>query len=42
MVRRILRSAHAIGINRWEPAPAIDMANHNEIVREISRQGIVL
>ncbi len=42
MVRRILRSAYAIGIDRWGPAPTLDMAKHNEIALEISRQGIVL
>ncbi|MCV6986129.1 beta-glucosidase [Mycobacterium shinjukuense] len=42
MVRRILRSMYAVGIDRWEPAPAPDMAAHNEIALQIARQGIVL
>ncbi|MGX9394138.1 beta-glucosidase (plasmid) [Nitrobacteraceae bacterium UC4446_H13] len=42
MVRRILRSAFAVGIDKWGPAPAVDMAKHNEIALEIARQGIVL
>jgi beta-glucosidase len=42
MVRRILRSAYAVGIDRWGPAPAVDMAKHSEIALEIARQGIVL
>ncbi|MDT3684384.1 MAG: glycoside hydrolase family 3 C-terminal domain-containing protein [Pseudorhodoplanes sp.] len=42
MVRRILRSAYAVGIDKWGPAPAVDMAKHNEIALEIARQGIVL
>src|SRR5262245_30697534 len=28
MVQRILRSAYAVGIDRWGPAPAVDMAAH--------------
>jgi beta-glucosidase len=42
MVRRILRSAYAVGIDRWGPAPAVDLAKHNDIALEIARQGIVL
>jgi beta-glucosidase len=42
MVRRILRSAFAVGIDRWGPAPTVDMAAHNEIALEGARQGIVL
>jgi beta-glucosidase len=42
MVRRILRSAYAVGIDKWGPAPAVDMARHHEIALEIARQGIVL
>jgi beta-glucosidase len=42
MVRRILRSAYAVGIDTGEPAPAVDMATHNEIALEAARQGIVL
>ncbi len=42
MVRRILRSIFAVGIDRWDAAPAPDMAAHNEIALQIARQGIVL
>lgn len=42
MVRRILRSAFAVGIDKWTEAPAIDSAMHNEVALEIARQGIVL
>src|SRR5215467_2741641 len=42
MVRRILRSAYAVGIDKWGAAPAVDMVKHNEIALEIARQGIVL
>ncbi|ORB33682.1 glycosyl hydrolase [Mycobacterium paraseoulense] len=42
MVRRILRSVFAVGIDRAEVAPAPDMAAHNEIALRIARQGIVL
>jgi beta-glucosidase len=42
MVRRILRSAYAVGIDQWEPAPPVDLARHNDIALEIARQGIVL
>ena len=42
MVRRILRSMFAVGIDRREPAAAPDMAAHNEIALQIARQGIVL
>jgi beta-glucosidase len=42
MVQRILRSAYAIGVDKWGPAPKVDMARHNEIALEIARQGIVL
>jgi beta-glucosidase len=42
MVRRILRSAYAVGIDKWEPAPPVDMAAHNAIALEAARQGIVL
>ena len=31
MVRRILRSMYAVGIDKWGPAPTVDMAKHNEI-----------
>src|SRR5262245_1058389 len=42
MVRRILRSAYAVGIDKWGAARAVDMVKHNEIALEIARQGIVL
>jgi beta-glucosidase len=42
MVRRILRSMFAVGVDRWGPAPEVDMATHNEIALETARQGIVL
>jgi len=42
MVRRILRSIYAVGVDRGEAAPEVDMAAHNEIALEIARQGIVL
>ena len=42
MVRRILRSMFAVGIDAWGPAPDVDMAAHNEIALETARQGIVL
>jgi beta-glucosidase len=42
MVRRILRSAYAVGIDRWGGAPTVDMAKHNALALEIARQGIVL
>src|SRR5262245_17246067 len=42
MVRRVLRSVYAVGVDKWGPAPAVDMAQHNEIALDIARQGIVL
>jgi len=42
MVRRILRSMFAVGIDRHEAVPAPDMAAHNEIALRVARQGIVL
>src|SRR5262245_16781221 len=42
MVRRILRSAYAVGVDKWGPAPTVDLARHNEIALEGARQGIVL
>lgn len=42
MVRRILRSIYAVGVDRWGPAPAVDMAKHHEAALETARQGIVL
>ncbi len=42
MVRRILRSMFAVGIDRPKATPALDLAAHNEIALQIARQGIVL
>jgi len=42
MVRRILRSMFAVGIDRQDAAPAPDLVAHNEIALQIARQGIVL
>jgi beta-glucosidase len=42
MVRRILRSIYAVGVDKWGPAPEVDMGKHKEIALETARQGIVL
>jgi beta-glucosidase len=42
MVRRILRSMFAVGIDRWGPPPEVDMADHHQIALDTARQGIVL
>lgn len=42
MVKRILRSMKANGLVEAGPAPAIDMAKHAAIARQIAEQGIVL
>lgn len=42
MVRRILRSMYAVGVDAWGPAPEVDMAKDNEVALETARQGIVL
>ncbi|ORW30198.1 glycosyl hydrolase [Mycobacterium paraense] len=42
MVRRILRSMFAVGVDRPVAAPAPDMAAHNEIALRVARAGIVL
>jgi beta-glucosidase len=42
MVRRILRSVFAVGIDRWDATPAPDLAAHHEIALQVARQGIVL
>src|SRR5215472_2802301 len=42
MVRRILRSMFAVGIDRWDGTPAVDMDTHNQIALETARQGLVL
>jgi beta-glucosidase len=42
MVRRILRSMYAVGIDAWGAAPEVDMEAHDAIALETARQGIVL
>lgn len=48
MVRRILRSMYAVGIDDWDRArttgipPTLDVVGHREIALETARQGIVL
>ena len=42
MVRRILRSMYAVGVDRWGPRPEVDQAAHNQVALEAARQGIVL
>jgi beta-glucosidase len=42
MVQRILYSVYAVGVDRWGPAPAVDMAEHGQVALEAARQGIVL
>ena len=42
MVRRILRSMYAVGVDQWGAAPEVDLARHNDIALETARQGIVL
>src|ERR1700752_1816239 len=42
MVRRILRSMFAVGIDQPKATPAPDLAAHNEIALQIARQGTVL
>jgi beta-glucosidase len=42
MVRRILRSVYAVGVDKWEAPPTVDLAKHNEIALEMARKGIVL
>lgn len=42
MVRRILRSMFAVGVDQWGPVPEPDLNAHNDIALEIARQGIVL
>jgi len=42
MVRRILRSMFAVGIDRRETVPVLDMDAHNEVALQIAQQGIVL
>jgi beta-glucosidase len=42
MVRRILRSMYAIGIERWGEMLEADMDAHHQIALETARQGIVV
>jgi beta-glucosidase len=43
MVRRMLRSYYAVGIDQWKgPGPQPDMVKHQAIALEVARQGIVL
>jgi beta-glucosidase len=42
MVRRILRSMYAVGIDAWDGDPEVDLAAHNEIALATARQGTVL
>src|SRR5690606_4051629 len=42
MVRRMLRSMYAVGVDKWGPAQPVDMAAHNAVALEAARQGIVL
>ena len=42
MVRRILRSMYAIGVDAWNAPVEVDMAAHDRIALDTARQGIVL
>lgn len=42
MVRRILRSMYAVGIDAWGDPPEVDLAGHDEIALQTAREGIVL
>ncbi len=42
MVRRILRSIYAVGIDKSRAAVEFDSAAHNEVALRVARQGIVL
>jgi beta-glucosidase len=42
MVRRILRSMFAVGVDAWEGEPEVDLDAHDAISLETARQGIVL
>src|SRR5262245_25889888 len=42
MVRRILRSLYAVGVDDWAATPEVDLATHHDIALESARQGIVL
>ncbi len=42
MVQRILRSVYAVGADKWEGTPTVDMSKHNETALATARQGMVL
>jgi beta-glucosidase len=42
MVRRILRSVYAVGVDSWEPQDPPDLEAHAAAALEVARQGIVL
>jgi beta-glucosidase len=42
MVRRILRSVYAVGVDAWGPAPEVDLEEHGRLALQTARQGIVL
>jgi beta-glucosidase len=42
MVRRILRSVYAVGVDRWDTAPHVDDAAHDAIALQAAREGLVL
>jgi beta-glucosidase len=42
MVRRIVRSMYAVGIDKWTATPKVDMAKSNQVALDLARQGIVL
>ena len=42
MVRRMVRSMYAVGADKWEPLPPVDMEAHNAVALDAARQGIVL
>ncbi|WP_175795805.1 beta-glucosidase family protein [Burkholderia anthina] len=42
MVRRMLRSSYAVGIDRWGPAEPVDFTAHHAVALEAAREGIVL
>jgi beta-glucosidase len=42
MVRRILRSIYAVGVDAPGPVPAVDRPAHDAVALEVARRGIVL
>lgn len=42
MVRRMLYAMFAVGVDRWEGTPDVDLAAHSGVALETARQGIVL